>query len=387
MNAPARIYLDHAATSWPKAESVLVAMDRFARDCGAAAGRGSYRASMAADQVVSSTRRAIARRIDAPFSECISFHANGTAALNAAIFGLVRAGDHVVVSAAEHNSVLRPLHHLAQTQAVRLTIVPTDACGLVDARQMISAVEPRTRLVCLTHASNVTGAIQPVQEVGTWLRDHPALLLCDAAQTFGLIPISVKHAGVDLLAAPGHKSSGGPLGTAFLYVAPTIHAEISPWMFGGTGSQSESPEMPHAMPGMLEAGNLNVPAIAGWLAALEAWQGDEIQRRLQHAENLSHHLHRGLAKQKALRVHSRPGAIPIASVTLADLSPADVAAILDAEFGIETRSGMHCAALVHRFLGTEASGTLRISAGHTSSEQEIDAVLAAFETIVSSLLP
>ena len=142
-----RIYLDHAATSWPKAEAVLAAMDRFMRECGAAAGRGGYRSAVAADQLVSSVRRAIATRIEASSSECISFHANGTAALNAAIYGLVRPRDHVVVSAAEHNSVLRPLHDLVATRGVRLTIVPTDSDGLVDAKAMIAALESQTRLV------------------------------------------------------------------------------------------------------------------------------------------------------------------------------------------------------------------------------------------------
>ena len=282
-----RIYLDHAATSWPKAEAVLVAMDRFMRECGAAAGRGGYRSAVAADQLISSVRRAIATRIGAGSSECISFHANGTAALNAAIYGIVRPRDHVVVSAAEHNSVLRPLHHLAATQGLRLTIVPTDSDGLVDANALIAAVESNTRLVALTHASNVTGTIQPIGQVGELLRDSPAWFLCDAAQTFGTIPISVQELGVDLLAAPGHKSSGGPLGTALLYATPKLHEEIVPMLRGGTGSQSESLEMPQTMPSKLEAGNLNVPAIAGWAAALDSWQSAELTQRMEHAARLA----------------------------------------------------------------------------------------------------
>ena len=386
MNGKNRIYLDHAATSWPKAESVLEAMSRFARECGAAAGRGGYHSAAAADLVVSSLRRSIAQRIGASNSDCISFHPSGTAALNAAIHGLVRPGDHVVVSAADHNSVLRPLNHLAQTQGVRLTIVPTDGSGLVDFQSLIASVAPDTRLVALTHASNVTGAVQPIAELGEFLRSHPAWFLCDAAQTFGTLPISVEDVGIDLLAAPGHKSSGGPLGTAFLYVASQLHRSFVPWMQGGTGSQSESLEMPTTMPLMLEAGNLNVPALAGWADSLQSWQSsEEVRRRMEHAARLSERLHAGLGQIEHLRVHGRAGILPIASVTLEDLAPSDAAAVLDAEFGIETRAGMHCAARIHAHLGTEQGGTLRISAGHTSAEFEIDAVIEALATILSAM--
>ena len=274
----------------------LAAMDRFTRECGAAAGRGGYRSAAAADQVVSKVRRDLATRIGASSSECISFHANGTAALNAAIYGMVRPGDHVVVSAAEHNSVLRPLHDLSKTQGVRLTIVPTDCDGLVDADAMIAAVEGDTRLVALTHASNVTGTIQPIRAVGKLLRDHPAWFLCDAAQTLGTIPISVQEACIDLLAAPGHKSTGGPLGTALLYAAPKLHQQLEPSIRGGTGSESESLAMPQSMPSKLEAGNLNVPAIAGWGAALDLCQSDHLASRTQHAGQLAQRLHSGLAQ-------------------------------------------------------------------------------------------
>jgi cysteine desulfurase family protein len=386
MNRKDRIYMDHAATSWPKADSVLEAMDRFARQCGAAAGRGGYRSAAAADVVVRSLRRTIAQRIGASQSDCVSFHPSGTAALNAAIHGVVRPGDHVVVSAADHNSVLRPLNHLAQTHGVRLTIVPTDNKGLVDFQSLIASIGPETRLVALTHASNVTGEVQPIAELGEFLRSHPAWFLCDAAQTFGTIPISVEDAGIDLLAAPGHKSSGGPLGTAFLYASPKLHPSFVPWMQGGTGSQSESLEMPTSMPSMLEAGNLNVPALAGWAEAIQSWQSSEqISRRMEHAASLSARLHAGLSQIEHLRVHGNAGMLPVASVTLDDLAPSDAAAVLDADFGIETRAGMHCAARIHSHLGTEQAGTLRISAGHTSTEAEIDAVIDALATILSAM--
>lgn len=385
MSDRARIYLDHAATSWPKSDAVLAEMDRFARECGAAAGRGGYQSAATADQLVARVRRQIANLIDAESSECISFHANGTAALNAAIYGLVRPGDHVVVSAAEHNSVLRPLHDLAQVRNVRLTTVSVDAAGLVHADAFLDAIAADTRLAVLTHASNVTGAVQPVQQIGQTLREGSTLFLCDAAQTFGALPISVSRFGVDLLAAPGHKSSGGPLGTAFLYVAPRLHQEIVPLLRGGTGSQSESLEMPEAMPSKLEPGNLNVPAIAGWGVALD--QLGDVKSWNQHGAVLAKRLYRGLSAIPHLHVHGTPGPLPIASVTIDELSPTDAAAVLDAEFGMEVRAGMHCAAHIHHYLGTESEGTLRISGGHSTTEAEIEAVIEALRAVVQALHP
>ena len=168
----------------------------------------------------------------------------------------------------DSNSVLRPLHHLQTNQQIDLTVVPTNNQGLVDASQILDCLTEKTRLVALTHASNVTGTVQPIEQVGKALQDTTTLFLCDAAQTFGTLPINVTEIGIDLLAAPGHKSSGGPLGTGFLYAATNAHDRLTSLIQGGTGSQSESLEMPSTMPSMLEAGNLNVPAIAGWILSL-----------------------------------------------------------------------------------------------------------------------
>jgi cysteine desulfurase/selenocysteine lyase len=386
VSAQQRIYLDHAATSWPKSESVLQAMDRFARTCGAAAARGGYRSAAEADRIVAMTRRAIANLIGANQSESVSLQPNGTAALNAAIHGVVRRGDHVVTCAAEHNSVLRPLRHLELHREVRLTVVPVDDSGRVDADQMLEAVTDETRLVTLTHASNVTGAVQPVGEVAQALKNRPAIMLCDAAQTFAALPIDVAASGIDMLAAPGHKASAGPLGTGFLYVASELHKEIVPAMQGGTGSQSESLEMPTTMPSMLEAGNLNVPALAGWLEALnELTSSEKMEARTRHAAARAERLYQGLRSIDTVRVFGSCGELPIASIAIDGLSPGDAATILDAEFGIETRAGMHCAALIHDALGSAPEGTLRISGGHTTTAEEIEAVIEAVANIVTTL--
>jgi len=381
---PQRIYLDHAATSWPKSDAVLNAMDRFARESGAAAGRGGYQSAIVADRIVATTRKLIAKLISAQSPECISIHSNGTAALNAAIHGILRSGDHVVTNAAEHNSVLRPLHHLKSSGRISLTIVPSDNQGAIDANEVLAAVGEKTSLVTLTHASNVTGSVQPIAEVGNSLREHSALFLCDAAQTFGTLRIDVQQSGIDLLAAPGHKGSGGPLGTGFLYSSPLVHDRLKPTIQGGTGSQSESLEMPVAMPAKLEAGNLNVPALAGWNAALKEMFGEEINSRTRSVSSLADHLHQGLAAIEGIERYGQSRSLPIASIAIPGYSVTDVAMILDSEFRIETRAGMHCAALIHPFLGSASEGTLRISAGHRTSESQIDAVLEAIQMIRDS---
>ena len=384
MNQRQRIYLDHAATSWPKSGAVVDAMTRYIQSCGAAAGRGGYHAAAEADAIVATVRRNIATLIGASDVNSVSLHSNGTAALNAGIHGVLRPGDHVVTSAAEHNSVLRPLHYLRDLNIIELTIVPVDRAGVTDAGQMLAAMTTATRLVTLTHASNVTGAMQPIESIAKAMQQRDGFLLVDAAQTFGATEIDVGM-GIDLLAAPGHKASAGPLGTGFLYVNPAIENELVPFMQGGTGSRSESLDMPAAMPSKLEAGNLNVHAMAGWAVALQELRVAGLQQRQAVARSLASRLHDGLADLPHTRVFGSSGSLPIASIAIEGLAPTDAAAVLDAEFGIETRAGWHCAALIHGYLGSDPEGTLRISAGHTTTEAEIDAAVSAVGQVVRTL--
>lgn len=393
MSEHSRIYLDHAATSWPKPDAVLNAVDQFSRHCGAAAGRGSYRSAIEAGQMIETVRRSAAALIGAEAPRDVTLQTSCTAALNTAFHGLLRPGDHVVTTAAEHNSVLRPLHFLESHRALKITVVSCDANGLVDVEALLGAVEPTTRMVALTHASNVTGAVQPIAELALRLTSPEVIFVCDAAQTFGYLPINVQQMGIDILAAPGHKGGNGPLGTALLYVAPHLHDELIPLVQGGTGSDSDSLEMPSTMPSKLEAGILNAAALAGWqqgLAELSRRQGDEDTMADRHA--LATQLRAGLSAIAGLRVigngcptdNRTGGELPIVSLQVDGLAPSDVATILDVEFGIEVRSGLHCAALIHRYLGTEPEGTVRISAGHATTNAEIQAVIDALKTITGT---
>jgi cysteine desulfurase family protein len=379
-----RIYLDHAATGWPKPPAVYEAMDHFARQVGASAGRGAYRSASIADEIVASCRRRLARLINQPSPQNVAFFSNGTTALNAAVFGVVGDGDHVITTAIEHNSLLRPLHWLVQHRGIRLDVVPCDDAGRVDPAAIGGRLSPATRLVAISHASNVTGAVQDVAAIGGMTRGSETMLLCDAAQTLGYLPIDMQSSGIDMLAAPGHKGACGPLGTGMLALSDKAAARIRPTIFGGTGSISQQLDMPTAMPGMLEAGNLNVTAIAGWDAGLACLAGEDLSAARDDQRRIASRLRRvtaAIAGAKAIT----GGELPIVSLRFEAVEVGMIATLLDSEFGIEVRSGLHCAALIHDFLGTSTQGTLRISGGHGTTLDEIDRLGAALEEIATEL--
>src|SRR5262245_47103443 len=275
MNDCRRIYLDNAATSWPKPDSVYAAVERAMRELGAPAGRSAYAEAAQVEQAVLNVRKDIAGLIGADDPRRIVFTLNGTDALNTAIHGALafslQAGggrlkselEHVVTTVAEHNSVLRPLRALEEAGQIEVTRVGCGAEGLVDPADVQAALRPQTRLIVMTHASNVTGALQPAAAVGSIARQCGALFLLDAAQTLGDLPIDVKALTVDLLAAPGHKGLLGPLGTGVLYVRPGVEARMTSFRQGGTGSRSEEDRQPDFLPDKFESGNLNVPGILG----------------------------------------------------------------------------------------------------------------------------
>lgn len=391
-----RIYLDHAATRFPKPAVVLETMHAFSTVDEAAVGRGAYRSSQHAGEIVASLRREIASWIGADSAQEISLHAGGTEAINAALLGMLQPGDHVVTTAAEHNSVLRPLHHLVTNETITWTVVPVDDSGQVSADKIFSAIKPETRMVAVVHGANVNGAVQPIDTIGRRLDNEYSLstkpiFFCDAAQTFGQLSLSVADSHVDVLAAPGHKGGCGPLGTGFLYVRQGLHTAIRPTLFGGTGTRSESLEMPAEYPLCLEAGNMNVPAIAGWLAGLRSRSHAsspqaallESSRTLQ---TLASELYRRLHRIDGVRIIGQPSSLelPVASIAVHGLAAGDAAMILDCEFQIETRSGLHCAALIHQYISSPSDGTLRISCSETTTLKELDALTHALQEICES---
>jgi cysteine desulfurase family protein len=378
---PSRIYLDNGATSWPKPDCVYDAVDAWQRESGVAVGRGATRRGMQLQQIVDRCRRRAARLLNAEAPERVVFTFNATDGLNLALHGSLAAGDHVVTSVMEHNSVLRPLRDLQDRLGVTVSYVDADADGLVDPDDMLRAMTPRTRLVALLHASNVTGTIQPTEHVGRAAREAGALFLVDAAQSAGQLPIDVRRMQADLLACSGHKGLLGPLGTGLLYVRPGIEDRLRSVRQGGTGSLSEMDAQPGQLPDKYESGNHNAPGLVG----LDAGMGWLLEQGLEtirtQEARLTGTLREGLEEVPGVTLYGPPSATDrtgVVSFNVDGLEPQDTAAILDENFGIEVRAGLHCAPWAHQAIGTfHSGGTVRMSVGPFTTEQEIDSAVAA----------
>ncbi len=378
------IYFDNAATSWPKPPGVSEAMTRFLREIGANPGRSGHRLSVAAGRIVYEARERIAALFHAPDPLRVVFGANVTEALNLALRGYLRPGDHVVVSSMEHNAVMRPLRALEaglDGGPIELTVVPCSREGFLDAADLEAALRPHTALIALNHASNVCGSLLPVRQAGEIARRHGCLLLVDAAQTAGAYPINLEADRIDLLAWTGHKALGGPMGTGGLVIGPRVDLDrFRPLKRGGTGSRSEWEEQPDFLPDRFESGTLNTVGLAGLSAAL-GWlleQGVASIRR--HEMALTQRLLDGLAAIPGLTVYGgRDAARQTATVSfnIAGLLPSDVGLRLDEEAGILCRVGLHCAPAAHKTLGTFPTGSVRFGLSVWNTGAEIDRALEA----------
>ncbi|TWT67655.1 putative cysteine desulfurase [Posidoniimonas polymericola] len=382
----ARIYLDNAATSWPKPPQVVESMAGHLRDDGGSAGRGGHASAMGAQRIVDRAREVVGRLIGAEQPSCIAFLHNGTDALNTAIHGVLGRGDHVVTTVCEHNSVLRPLHHAERRLGCELTVVDCDDSGRVDAERLLAAVRPDTRLVALTHASNVTGALQPIEAVAAGLRDRDTLLLVDAAQSAGHARIDVQAFAIDLLAAPGHKGLLGPTGTGFLYVRPGVERQLTPLRQGGTGGQSDLPVQPTEMPTLLECGNANVVGLAGLVAGVEHVLEVGVDVLGTQIGERTRQLIDGLLGLPGCRLFGPTECaerVGVVSLLVDGYDPHELAALLELSAGVESRAGLHCAPQMHRRLGTSQGGTLRLSSGVFTTEDEIEQVVAAIAAVAA----
>ena len=369
-------YLDNAATSWPKPEGVMTAMDRYHRELGVAAGRGATRAASEVDAVIARCRLRAANLLRAESSERFIFTFNGTDSLNVALHGVLKPGDHVIASTLEHNSVLRPLSELRQRLGIETTLIAPESNGRVEPTKFREALRPNTRLIALLHASNVTGIVQPIEDVGIIAKQAGALMLVDAAQTAGHRPINVSDLPLDLLACPGHKGLLGPLGTGLLYLRPGIEQHVASVRQGGTGSASEDDHQPDQLPDKYESGNHNVPGLFGLEAALNWVQEKQVATIQQHEQLLRRALLDQLSGVSNVTLFggevADEQAVGVVSLAVEGFDPQDLAAILDADFDIQTRAGLHCAPGAHRSLGTlETGGTLRISVGASTTLLEV----------------
>lgn len=377
--APPRRYLDNAATTWPKPPAVLDAWLHVARDVGATAGRAAYREATEADAVRSRARSAVARLLGGVDSARVALTGGCTLALNIAIHSLLRNGGHAIATAADHNATLRPLHWLARQGAIELTIVPCDGRGRVVPDEIAAAWRRDTRLVAVSQVSNVTGAAQPVAEIAAVAHQRGGLVVVDAAQALGQVECSVAELGADVIAAAGHKWLLGTGGVGLLWARPGL--DLESLVQGGTGSASDELDMPEAFTDRMEAGTPDVPALAALSAGIAWLEAESIPMIGSRCRGLAATCAARLAAIRGVRVIGMPEGGPIVSFTVEGYDPADVAVLIEQIAGVQVRSGHHCAARIHEHLGTAAGGTVRASFGPFNTDDDVNALVGAIETI------
>ena len=381
---PLTIYLDNAATTFPKPPEVIGEMlETYAR-LGVSPGRGGYDLAIQAQDLVNEVRRQTSEFFGGDGPERVIFSYNATDALNTLIFGLVEPGCHVVSSRLEHNSVLRPLNHLRQQGVVTVDLVPFNSLGFIEPQNVAAAISSKTKLVILTHASNVLGTIQPVDRVAEICRDRGVPLVLDVSQSAGLIPVNMKARHVDALAFTGHKSLFGPTGIGGIVLRRGL--EVQPSRFGGTGVDSRNVTHVQEYPLRLEPGTINLLGIIG-LAAGMRYIARLGQENIHHREMaLVRRLRDGLASLDRVRLYCSENLdhhLPLLTCNVEGILAEDLSSILDGDFNIAARAGLHCAPLVHEDLGTSPAGGVRFSLGPFNGSEDIDAVLEAFRMIVT----
>jgi len=377
-STPSRRYLDNAATTWPKPPEVVAAWNDAATRIGATAGRAAYREAVESDAVLERARVAAGRLLGGVDHRRVALPSGCTLALNLAIHGLVRPGDHVIATAADHNATLRPLRWLEAGGVIAVTIVPCDGVGRVDPGAIAAAWRPATRLVVASHASNVTGALQDVKAIAAVAHDRGGLVILDAAQSLGVVPFAAAGGGADVVAAPAHKWLHGTAGVGILWAREGIEPE--PLVQGGTGSHSGSLDMPEAFIERMEPGTGDVPALAA-LAAAVAWlEGRGLAATGAACRGLAGECAALLATLPGVRVFAAEGA-PIVSFTVEGYDPAEVAVILEQAAGVEVRSGLLCAARIHEHLGTAGAGTVRASFGPGNDHADVAAIVRVIESM------
>lgn len=374
------VYLDNAATSWPKPETVYAAVDACARRAGANPGRSSHRMSVEAQQIIEETRLLVARLFNAPSPDHVVFTLNCTDSLNIALKGLVRKGHRVVTGPYEHNSVMRPLRALERSGAVVKVARAGRDLGM-DVDHFAELCRAGVDVAVLAHASNVTGVVQPIDRIARMVHESGGLLVVDAAQAAGTLNIDMAELGIDVLAAPGHKGLLGPMGVGVLVLGRDV--DIRPFREGGTGYRSEDDDQPTSLPWRLEAGTPNLPGIAGLGAGIRFVEAEGISSIARKESELAATLAAGLARIPGVKLFCSPGSpqTGIVSFTIDSLEVSVAGALLDEVFGISVRTGLHCAPAAHRALGTFPEGTIRASVGYFNDHDDVERLVEAVKQI------
>ncbi|HET6498638.1 MAG TPA: aminotransferase class V-fold PLP-dependent enzyme [Coriobacteriia bacterium] len=378
----ATVYLDHGATSWPKPQSVIDAVTQALAELGGAAGRGTYAMALESSRTVVRARRSCAALLGVADPRDLLFQPGCTVACNLMLKGLIGPGERVVVSSVEHNAVVRPLAHLERRGAV-VDMVRADGDGVIALEDVERSVRAApTRAVVCTHASNVTGAVQPISDLSRIAHEHGALMLVDGAQAAGHLDVDLADLGADAYAVSGHKALLGPPGIGLLYLAPHLDAE--PFVDGGTGGDSASTAMPSERPDRYEAGTANLPGIAGLSAGIAVIAAEGGALRRTDAALISM-LHEGILAIPGFRVLGPPPGVPrvpVLSAVHERVPPDRIASVLDRTYGIAARAGLHCAPWAHETLGTLGCGAVRFGVGWGNTEEHVGLVLASLREIV-----
>ena len=373
------IYFDNAATTWPKPPTMMEAMVNFNESIGGNPGRSGHRISVDAARVVYDARELVAELINAPDPLSIAFTKNATEALNCVLFGLLRPGDHVVTSSMEHNSVMRPLRFL-ERQEVELSIVPCSPRGELDPDDVSGHLRKTTKAIVMTHASNVTGTLFPIDALARIARERETLFIVDASQTTGSIPIDVMATDVDILCFTGHKGLMGPQGTGGFYMRKGLEDRVTPLMRGGTGSASEFEEQPDFLPDRFESGTPNAIGLAGLAAGLRFVLDTGVDNIREKEVSLTRRFLDGIEPIPGVTLCGPKDAMDrtaVVSFNIRGASPSDLALVLDEQFGILCRPGLHCAPAAHRTIRTFPDGTVRFSFGCFTTKEEIERGLEA----------
>ncbi|SDL15228.1 aminotransferase class V-fold PLP-dependent enzyme [Natronincola ferrireducens] len=379
------IYLDNAATSYPKPEAVYEAMIDNMKNFGANPGRSGHKMALEAGRGIFKGRELICSlfNIDDPMQ--VVFTSNATEALNLAIKGILNEGDHVITTSMEHNSVLRPIKSL-ENYNIDNTIVQCDETGGLSPELIKRAIKTNTKLIVTTHASNVTGTLMPIEEIGKIAKENEILFLVDAAQTAGVYDIDVKKMNIDLLAVAGHKGLMGPQGTGFLYIKEGV--EVRHFKEGGTGSKSQELIQPLMLPDRYESGTPNTPGIVGLTAGIEFLLKEGLEKVRSKEEELTQYFIDGLKKIEGVKIYGPQDVkkqAAVVSINIGEEDSSEIAYILDKVFDIGVRPGLHCAPMAHKTIGTFEQGTVRFSIGYFTKKEELDAALAALKSICEEL--
>ena len=378
-----RVYLDNSATSWPKPPSVVKAISDYLNEYGGSPGRSGHSFSLRAAREVFETRELIAELFNARSSERVIFTANATHALNIALKGILKKGDHVIITSMEHNSMIRPLRYLENQGLIELSIVNCDSKGSINIENLINCFKPNTKLVATIHGSNVTGTLQPIRQIGNICKNNNVLYLIDAAQSAGFANIDMQQDNIDILAFTGHKKLYGPPGIGGLCINNDIAIETL--IHGGTGSKSEMEIHPEFYPDRLEAGTGNTVGVVGLKAGIQFILDKGIDKLRIKQTELTNYFIKQLQEINEVilyGINSDEDRLPIVSMNIKNIIPSDLAFKLDNEFEIMVRAGLHCSPLAHKTIGTFPQGTVRFSIGSFNTEEEINYTIEAIKRII-----